>query len=268
MIAAALAAVVSASVAASTGELPLPLEPIPRWELGAAAGGGWDSNPLAEASPSGSGFASARAWVGRRFDLSDSDELRLQLHYDGLRYDAASAADLDRPELGLEWDHFFGDQLLLRVIGRGALRYQGDPARDGSDTSARVLLRIPLGEVVGLRGGLGGFYRDARDAAFAGGSGRADVGVDVGLWRRASAVAGYAFELGTDFSSTTMGSGGKGRGMSGLGALMTRHSLSADLFQGLPGGLFLQGGYGYSLERGPGLSAEAHLVMLELGWRR
>lgn len=266
---AVLAATLAATLAAAPADLPLP-SPLPPWELGVAAGGGWDSNPLADVAPSGSGFASARAWVGRRFDLAEADELRLQLHYDGLRYQAASAVDLDRPELGLEWDHFFGERAVLRVIGRGALRFQGDPARSGSDASGRAILRLTLGPV-GLRLGLGGFYRDARDAAFAGGSGRVDAGLDVGLWRRASAVAVYAFEAGSDFATAgagTMGSGRQGRGLSALGTLLTRHTLSADLFQALPGGLFVQGGYAYSVERGAGVSTDAHLVLAEVGWRR
>lgn len=270
MISAALVVLLTASVAAGPGDVPILSAALPRWELGAAAGGGWDSNPLAGSSPSGSGFATARAWVGRRFELSDADDLRLQVHYDGLRYDAASDADLDRPELGLEWDHFFGERVLLRTVARGALRFQGDSARDGSDASGRALLRIGLGELVGLRLGLGGFYRDAQDPAFAGGSGRLDAGVDLGLWRDASAVAGYAFEVGTDFGSTpgSMGSRGGGRGLAILGSVMTRHALSADLLQALPGGFFVQGGYAYSVERGAGLSADAHLVLAELGWRR
>jgi hypothetical protein len=270
MIPTALAAVLSATLSAGPADLPPILEPLPRWEVGSAVGGGWDTNPLAETSPSGSGFATARAWVGRRFDLSEADELRLQLHYDGLRYAAAADANLDRPELGVEWDHAFGERLLLRLSGRGALRYQGDSARDGSDGTARAMLRIGLGERFGLRLGVGGFYRDARDSAYGGGSGRVDASVDVALWRRATAVAGYTFELGTDFvtsSSGTPGARGQGQG-GGLGATMTRHALSADLLQALPGGFFVQGGYGYSLERGQGFSADAHLVMAEVGWRR
>jgi hypothetical protein len=273
MIPTALTAVLLATLSAAPAApapLPLLLEAAPRWELGTAVGGGFDTNPLALASPSGSGFATARAWAGRRFDLSESDELRLQLHYDGLRYDSASDANLDRPELGVEWDHAFGERLLLRVAGRGALRYQGDAARDGSDASLRALLRFGLGESVGLRLGLGGFYRDARDPAYGGGSGRVDLGVDVALWRRASAVAGYSFEMGTDLVTSDAGgwNAGGGRGGAGLGATATRHALSADLLQAFPGGFFVQGGYAYSLERGAGLSADAHLVMLEAGWRR
>lgn len=269
MIPTAVAAVLSATLSATPGaapaDLPLLLEPMPRWELGTAVGGGWDSNPLADSSPSGSGLATARAWVARRFDLSESDELRLQLHYDGLRYEMASEADLDRPELGVEWDHGFSERLLLRLVVRGALRYQGDSARDGSDGSARALLRVGLGERFGLRFGLGGFYRDARDPAFGGGSGRFDTGVDVSLWRRASAVAGYSFEMGTDIVTADSGMRGRGRG---LGATLQRHAVFADLMQSLPGGFFVQGGYGYSIERGAGLYAESHLVTAEVGWRR
>jgi hypothetical protein len=271
MIPTAVAAVLAATLAAGSADLPLLLEPVPRWELGTAVGGGWDTNPLAETSPSGSGFATARAWVGRRFDLSEADELRVQLHYDGLRYDTASDANLDRPELGVEWDHAFGERLLLRLSGRGGLRYQGDSARDGSDASGRALLRLGLGERFGVRLGLGGFYRDARDPAYGGGSGRVDAGVDVALWRRATAVAGYAFEIGTDIvtaDSGGWGARGQGRGGGGLGATMTRHAVSADVLQGLPGGFFVQAGYGYSLERGQGFSADAHLVSAEVGWRR
>ncbi len=270
MIPTALAAVLSAALTAGSGDLSPLLEPLPKWEVGTAVGGGWDSNPLAAETPAGSGFGSARAWVARRFELSDSDELRLQLHYDGLRYDTASAGDLDRPELGLEWDHGFGASVLLRVAARGALRFQGDPARDGSDGSGRAMLRIGLGERVGLRFGLGGFYRDARDPAYGGGSGRLDAGVDVALWRRASVVTGYAFEVGTDIVTAQaggMGTYGQGR-RGGLGATLTRHAVSADVLQALPGGFFVQGGYGYSVERGAGVSADAHLVNLEVGWRR
>lgn len=267
MILTALAAVLSAALSAGPTERS-PLLDAPRWELGTAAGAGFDSNPLAEASPSGSAFATVRAWVGRRFDLSGSDELRLQLHYDGLRYDRAAAADLDRPELGVEWDHALGERLLLRLVGRGALRYQGDSARDGSDAGARALLRVGLGERWGVRLGLGGFYRDARDAAYGGGSGRVDAAVDVAVWRRASLVAGYAFETGTDLvTSDAAGRGARATGR-GLGATLQRHALSADLLQALPAGFFVQGGYGYAVERGAGLYAESHLVNVELGWRR
>lgn len=267
-LAAALAASLSAAPAAPA-DLPLLHEPVPRWELGTAVGGGWDSNPLAETTPAGSGFATARAWVGRRFDLSEADELRLQLHYDGLRYDTAADANLDRPELGVEWDHAFGERLLLRLSGRGALRYQGDSARDGSDGGGRALLRIGLGERFGLRFGLGGFYRDARDPAYGGGSGRVDVSVDAALWRNATAVAGYTFEVGTDFMTDTGTLGARGQGRAGgLGATLTRHALSADVLQALPGGFFVQGGYGYSVERGQGFESDAHLVMAEVGWRR
>lgn len=269
----ALAALASAALSAAVAAGPADLSPLldapPPWELGASLGGGWDTNPLAETSPSGSAFGSARAWVGRRFDLSESDELRLQLHYDGRRYDTARDVDLDRPELGLEWDHAFGERTLLRLAGRGALRYQGDAARDGSDASLRAALRIAMGERWGLRLGLGGFYRDARDyASYGGGSGRVDGGVDVALWRRASLVAGYALEVGTDIvtaDSGGMGSRAQGRG---LGATMQLHVLSADVLQALPGGFFVQAGYGYALLRGAGFSAESHLVTAEVGWRR
>lgn len=266
---AAVVALLAASTA-TPGELPMPSAALPRWDVGAAAGGGWDSNPLAAPSPRGSGFGTARAWVGRRFEPSDADELRLQVHYDGLRYDAASDLDLDRPELGLEWDHFLGERIVLRVVGRGAMRFQGDSARSGSDASARALLRILVGGLVGLRLGIGGFYRDAQDPSFGGGSGRLDGGVDLGLWRHASAVAAYAFEVGTGFATTSgsMGSRGRGRGMSVLGSTTTRHTASADLLQALPGGLFVQGGYAYTLERGAGVSADAHLLLAEVGWRR
>lgn len=268
MIPTTLAAALAATLAAGAPDVPLLLEPVPRWELGTAVGGGWDSNPLADLSPSGSGFATARAWVGRRFDLSEQDELRLQLHYDGLRYERASDANLDRPELGVEWDHAFGERLLLRLSGRGALRYQGDSARDGSDAGGRALLRIGLGERLGLRLGAGGFYRDARDPAFGGGSTRLDAGVDVALWRGATAVAGYAFEAGTEIATETGTMGGRGGRGGGLGATITRNAVSVDVLQALPRGFFVQAGYGYSLERGPGYSVDGHLVSAELGWRR
>jgi hypothetical protein len=270
MIPAVLALALSAAVSAEP-ELPPILEPLPAWELGTSVGGGWDSNPLAARSSSGSAFATARASVARRFDLSDSDELRVQLHYDGLRYDTASDADLDRPELALEWDHAFGERWLLRLSGRGGLRFQGDSARDGSDVSARALVRRSLGERWGLRLGLGGFYRDARDPAYGGGSGRLDVGADVALWSRASLVGGYAFEMGTDIVTADSGGWGaraSGRGPSGLGATLQRHAVSADLLQGFAGGFFVQGGYAYALERGAGVSAEAHIVDVAVGWRR
>lgn len=268
-LAALVTAVLSATVAAGPPELSPLLEPPPRWELGASLGGGWDTNPLAETSPAGSAFGSARAWVGRRFDLSESDELRLQLHYDGRRYDAASDVNLDRPELGLEWDHAFGERTLLRLAGRGALRYQGDAARDGSDASLRAAVRVGLGERFGLRLGLGGFYRDARDyASYGGGSGRVDAGVDVALWRRASLVAGYAFEVGTDIVTTDSGGMGARAQGRGLGSTMQLHVLSADVLQALPGGFFVQAGYGYALMRSAGFSADSHLVSAEVGWRR
>jgi hypothetical protein len=268
-LAALVTAALSTAVAAGPSELSPLLEPPPRWELGASLGGGWDTNPLTETSPTGSAFGAGRAWVGRRFDVSESDELRLQLHYDGRRYDTASAIDLDRPELGLEWDHAFGERTLLRLAGRGALRYQGDAARDGSDASLRAALRVGVGERWGLRLGVGGFYRDARDyASYGGGSGRADAGVDVALWRRASLVGGYAFEMGTDIvtaGSGGMGSRGQGRG---VGATMSLHLLSADVLQALPGGFFVQAGYGYALVRAAGFSADSHIVSAEVGWRR
>ncbi len=272
MIPTAVAASLLVVLSASPADLPLELEPIPSWELGTAVGGGWDSNPLGAPSAAGSSFGSARAWVARRFELSATDELRLELRYDGVRFDSAGDADLDRPELGLEWDHAFGERLLFRALARGAVRVQGDPARSGWDANGRALLRIALAEPVGLRLGLGWFHREADDAAYGGSSGRADAGVDVALWRRASAVAGYALEVGSDTVSSTSGtwSGRRmgGSGPAGLGTLVVRHTLSVDVLQALPGGFFLQGGYGYGVERGAGTSVEGHTVLLDVGWRR
>lgn len=268
MMHAALPAMMAAVLSTTPGDLPL-LEPLPRWELGAAVGGGWDSNPLAATDPAGSGFGSARAWVGRRFELSGSDDLRLELHYDAVRYGAAPAADLDRPELTLGWDHAFGDTVLLRVASRAALRFQGDAARSGWDASGRASLRFALADRVGLRLGLGAFHREADDSAYGGSSGRGDVGVDLGLWRGASAVAGWALEVGAveSFSSSSGRMSGR-TGPAGIGAAVFRQTLSADLLQDLGGGLFLEGGYGYWVERAAGTSADAHTVLLEAGWRR
>ncbi len=276
MLSTSVASLLAAALHAGPAELPLPFEPIPRWEMGTAAGGGWDSNPLGDAASSSSGFATARAWVTRRFELGGADDLRLQLHYDGVRYAAASPADLDRPELGVEWDHFFGEKLLLRVAARGALRDQGDSARSGWDASARALLRVSTGEVVGLRFGLGWYDREARDASYGGSSGRVDVGFDLALWRGASAIAGYGLELGTDLvSSTTSGTGRRGGAgtagggsAAGLGETALRQVVAVDVLQSLRGGFFLQGGYGYSAERGTGTWAEAHTALFEVGWRR
>jgi len=265
------ALVLSAALAA---EPELPLEPPSPWELGTALGGGWDSNPLSATTPAAAGFGTARAWVARELHGSADDVVRAELRYDGTRFDATPDADLDRPELSLEWSHRLGASLTLRTTAAGAVRVAGDMARSGWDAGARALARLRLGTRVALRLGAGYVRREANDAAFDASTGRVEAGADVSLWREAIATVRYTLDAGTDTLYATTSAGGGYRGGSGSpsGAAravsLTTQGLSADLQQDLPGGLFLQAGYDLSFVRGEGTSFVEHAVVGEVGWRR
>lgn len=270
----------AAALAAGPQTFPLDLDAPSPWELGVAAGGGWDSNPIAASAPVSSGFGTARAWIARRFEASSADDVWLQLRYDGARYDSTPEVDLDRPELSLEWAHAFGERITTLVAGRGALRLQGEDARSGWDASARALVRARLLERIGLRLGAAFIHREADDAVFTSSVGRADGGVDVTLWKGASATARYTLDVGTDAVYSTTASGGfgggyrggmgGGGGMYGTASSSRRvvHGAAADVLQVLPGGLFLQAGYGLGVERDAGVSYVTHSVLAEVGWRR
>lgn len=280
----------AAALSTAAGGSPLDLGPPPSWELGVAAGGGWESNALGASAPVASGFGGARAWVARRFEVSDGDEVWLQLHYDGARYDSTPEVDLDRPELGLEWFHAFGARVTGRVIARAALRFQGDSARDGWDAGGRATLRFRLTDFLGLRSGAGFVHRETRDPAYGASSGQGELGLDAALWRDASAVVRYTLDAGTDtyYQAPAGGWGGGGMGWAaaaygpgagggggGMGAgagtaratTLVAHGLSVDVLQGLPASFFVQAGYGLALERVAGASYVAHSVLAEVGWR-
>lgn len=258
--------------AALAAEPVLPLEPPSPWELGTAVGGGWDSNPLSAATaPVASGFGAARAWVARELHSSADDVVWVEVRYHGTRFHETPDADLDRPELSFEWGHRLGESLTLRTMASGALRFAGDSARDGWDAGARALARLRLGSRTALRLGGGYVHRDARDAAFDADTGRLEAGGDVTLWRDAVATARYTLEVGTNTLYATGGGYQGGAGSMGgvaRATSLTTHGLSADVQQDLPGGLFLQLGYGASFVRGGGASFVAHSVVGEVGWRR
>ena len=252
---------------------PALVEPASPWELGTALGGGWASNPLALTVPVGSEFGAARVWLARALGASGADSLWLQLRYDGTRFSTLPDADLDRVEGSLEWGHRFGKPFTLRVVGAGALRVTGDPARSGWDAGARAVGRLRLFTWLALRLGGGYVRREATDPAYSDSTGWLDAGLDFPLWRKASGVARYTLEAGTDWLSATTGTGGGWRG--GAGAMDGSRPLSrvaqggsAGLRQDLWRGLFLQAGYGVSLVTTTGTSPVEHHAVGEVGWNR
>lgn len=259
---------------ASDAAPPLSLEPPPPWELGVAAGGGWDSNPLASIEPADAAFVAARAWLARELRASEDDLFWLQLRYDGTRFDTLSDADLDRFEGSLEWGHRFPGGHAVRAIAFGALREAGGAGRSGWDAGGRLVGRLRLGARVGLRAGGGYVRREASDPAFSASTGRLEGGVDADLWRGASALVRYALDFGTD--TVVVASGGGGGGWGGGGGMMgsaesvrqVTQGISADLRQDLPGGFFLQAGYGVSFVQVEGTSLVEHQAIGELGWSR
>jgi hypothetical protein len=250
----------------------LPLEPPSPWGLGAALGGGWDSSPLPAAGAVASGFGTARAWVARDLRASEDDVVWAELRYDGVRFDAAPDADVDRVALGLAWAHRLAGSLTLRATAAGAARAAGDSARSGWDARAEALARVRLGTRLALRLGAAYLHREASDAAFDARTGRLEAGVVVALWREAVATVRCTLDAGADPLLAVASAGGGYRGGSTGGAAPvvtpTSRGLSADVQQDLPGGLFLQLGYDASLVRVEETSFVAHAVVSEVGWRR
>lgn len=169
--------------------------------LGASAGGGWDSN--VSGAPAGeprvdAGFGEARAWLGGAFEPSLDDVVALEAGYAGTRYPDVPDLDLDRPSLTLWWLHGFGERAVLRIAPVAALRFQGDPLRDGWEVGGDLSVRVSLSERLSLRAGGGGLHRVADDPAFSGDVGRARAGLELDLWRGAWIGAGYTLAFGED----------------------------------------------------------------------
>jgi hypothetical protein len=265
-------------------------------DLSVVAGGGYDSNLAGArggATAIGSSFATARADAGALLELSGEDALSLNLGYEGSLH-ARRYQDLDehRPSLNLSWLHAFGERLTLRFSALGALRFSGDSDGDGWDAATAASLRLRLLPRLTTRWTVSATHRNARDPAFASDNLRGRAALELDLWWRSWLALSYAADVGqatfyqasatspattTTTTTSTMGAAGSGPGApaSILGGRFlayrddrVAHTLSADLTQPLPGGFFLQLGYGFSAVRGKLESYDAHAVTAEVGWRR
>lgn len=272
---------------------------------GVVAGGGWDSN-LSGASGAmpvaAGGYGSASASVGAAVEPSSRDELSLEGGFDATRYPAYAELDVQRPWVELAWLHDLGERITLRFGPTAGLVLAGDPKRDGWEVGGMAAARLRLGDATALRVSAGYRHRDAEDPAFASDSFRAKGGIERDLWRGATLAATYTLDLGQDTfyrpastvaTALVAAGAGAGAGWGGGGgggpayttpdrtfgdyvayaADRTAHTAAARLTQRFPGGFALDAGWAYEivLSRDPTGAAQdyrAHLVTLELGWRR
>lgn len=233
---------------------------------GAATGWGYDSS-LARlpggSSGSGSGsllqgssFATARLWLGYAARAAGG-EAALEIGYRGT-YHRPALADLTehRPWIAAAWVQPLGEDLSLRLSGFGAWRATGDPALDGWDAGGNAALRWRPAGWLALRLGGGFAHRDASAPARARDSVRAGAGAELDLWRGALAAVSWALDGGRDvFRQGATASSGERQG----------HTLSLELTQDLPAGLFLSAGYAFASVQGE-QRYQAHAAFAEVGW--
>lgn len=260
---------------------------------GVAAGGGWDSN-LTRSSEVGAavkgGFAVGRAWLGRAVEFGEANEASLELAWEGTHLPAVSILSEHRPALAAAWLHELADGLRLRLGAVGALRLAVDRARSGSELGGSLALRWRATPRLAFQVGTAFLHRRAGEAAYGGDSWRARVTAEWGLWRRADLAFGYAADVGQDAfpapaavepagaadppppggageSPGSPGAASLGGGLAARRAFRVGQSLSVDLAQGLPGGFFVQAGYGFSWVRSAAGSWNAHTLGADVGWR-
>lgn len=236
---------------------------------GVATGGGYDStlarlpggsSGSGAGSPlQGSSFATARLWLGYAAEPLAGGEAALEIGYRGT-FHRPALADLTehRPWLSAGWLHPLGEDLALRFSGFGAWRATGDPARSGWDAGGNAALRWRPARWLALRISGGFTHRDASDPAYAWDSVRAGAGAELGLWRGAFAVLSWALDGGRDtFHEGEVAVSGERLG----------HTLSLELNQDLPAGLFLSAGYAFAAVQGELRRYQAQAAFAEVGWR-
>jgi hypothetical protein len=235
----------------------------PDLEGGFAAGGAWDSNVYGDrAGAVAAGYASARGWAAARFDATPRDELRLELALSGLT--SAAVPDLDRlrAAVGASWWRAHGERLATRLALHLAARDHAGDALDGWDGGLRASARLALRAPFALHGAASFTHRAAADPLFGWDVTRAELGLEVELWRRAFALVRYGLDVGRGAFAADA------NGLATAGAV-TRlaHGLVVELEQGLPGGTFLAAWYGLTAARDPARTFLAQAAGSELGWR-
>lgn len=245
--------------------------------LGAALGGGWDSNVnlgVAGAPTIAAGFATVHASAGVASGSTRKDESSLELAYEATLFPEYPDLALHRPSLTVAWSA--GDVARLRLSAFAGWRAAADPARAGWDAGAAASVRRRLGPTTTLRGSAGYARREAEEAAFDGSTWRAQAGIElrlgpgVVLWAELQSEAGTVsitrLPTSTDSASSRRTTDSYGTSLQPSTATVFTHGGAAGLWIPLGERFSLSASYRQGWLFGTGIDGERALATLDLAW--